>query len=174
MPELSPKEISALYDLLANLRPHLSQALEEQFHHEGALEMPDVRTMPVAEIRDQNESVLYTFFALNRPLLGGCLLVFSERAACGFANLIEGRADGAPAYRLTQEQTEKLSAAMTRLAQSFATAVASLTGEAIGLEASQTHLSPITLPPDFLQYDSAVQARLTLKLPEMLETEITF
>ncbi|HZT43109.1 MAG TPA: flagellar motor switch protein FliN [Chthonomonadaceae bacterium] len=174
MPELSPKEIYALNDLLANLRPHLSQALAEVIHHEGALEMPDVCAVSTAEIRDRNESVLYTIFSLNRPLPIECLLVFSERAACVFANLIEGRNDSAPLYRLMQEQVEKLSAAMTRIAQSFATALASLTGDAIGLESSETHLSPITLPPVFAQSDSAVQARLMLNLPDTLDTEITF
>lgn len=174
MPDLSPKEISALSDLLANLRPHLSLALAEHIRHEAALEMPDVRMVACQDIQARGETVLYTVFRLNLPLPGESLLVFSERAACVFANLIRGIEDGPPFYRLMQEQIESLAEAMATVSHGFATALTSMTGDTVGLEGCRTQLGAVTLPPAFTSSDSAVQARLTLSLPELLDGEITF
>src|SRR5689334_21684056 len=172
MPDITPNDIAALSDLLTTLCPNLSLAISEQINRDVLLESPEVTTVPIQDILAQTDSVLATVFSMSAPLAAESVLLSTEATGRIFTDLIEGNDGSAPPLVLSDEQTEKLAAAMANVARGLANALSNLTEEPVEIESCATHAGPMTLPPVFALNGNAIQATLSLIIPEMADTQL--
>jgi flagellar motor switch protein FliN/FliY len=174
MPDLSLNEIEALRTLLTNLCPNLALSLAEQLNRDLILEPAEIRPVPIQELLARTDSLLSTVFSLSQPVTTESIFLLSEEAARVCADLIAGNEGTDPPLVLTEAQVESLSQAMSGLARGFAVALGNLNGEILDLESCTTTPGALTLPPVFAAEGSAIQARLTLSIPETYDGDLTF
>ncbi len=174
MPDLTLAEVAALGDLLTQLSPNLALALAEQINRDLTLDSPTIEPVPIQDLLFRADNVAQTTFNLSAPFSAESVFLVSEEVGHLFVDLIEGNAGIDPPVTLLDVQMEKLAAAMNGLARGLAVALTNLTGDMVELEASTTTIGPIALPPVFALDGVAIQARLPLNIPGLIDTELTF
>ncbi len=174
MSEITVNEILALRDLITNLSPNLALSLAEQINEMVDLGAPVVESVPIQDIQERPESVLSTVFSLSAPMTADILLIVTQETAALLVALMEGQTEAASVGPLTEPKVQKLATAMQGVTRGFATALTNLTGDVTEVESCTTHQGPITLPPVFAMEGSAVQATLSLNLPQAPEAALTF
>lgn len=172
MPDLTPNQIQNFTTLLTDISTNLSWALAEQINREVDLALAEIKIVTLSEILGRSEDMLQSVFSLTQPAATESLFFVSDECARVFIELIEGRDGLEPPGSLTDPQVETLCNAMSGLSRGFATALANRTGLPVELEHSVPHLGPINVPPVFALEGIAFQARFTLTIPGVLDTEL--
>ena len=174
MSDLSPQQLDSLSELFVELSSSLSLALSEQINQMTVMEQPQVRLEPVMNLLQQDQPLLYTTFSLSRPLEAESLLYVSPATAAVLADLSAGNDGKNPPDALDEDKITLLTSTMNGVALGLATALSNRTGDMIELEACTSHLGALALPPLFALADSAVNITLSLSIPDVIDTEITF
>ena len=174
MPNLSAYEMSTLRAVIAELCPAMALALAEQLNSELTLEVDTVVSIKVQDAQKRSESVLYTVFALSPPFGPDSVFLIPHETACLCFDLLEGKKGLNPPGSLSEDDVSKLHHAIHGMISGLATALTNRFGDHVELEACNSHLSALSLPPAFALNDSAAQVSLTLTIPGIHDGTATF
>jgi flagellar motor switch protein FliN/FliY len=174
MPDVTVNEILALRDLIANVSPHLAQALAEQIRQGVSPGIPIVETAPVVEILADTETRFATTFSLSAPLSAEIVMSVMPQMARLFVDLLSGYPPTDLSAPLQEPDSQKLASAMQIVARAFATAMSQLTGETVDLESCTSHYGSLIVPPVFALERQAIRVLLNLNLPQLPGAELSF
>lgn len=173
MPDLSPKQITACKILLERISPSLGLALSEELNREALFDLIDLEIVSLSELMARSDTALQNVFSMSQPQGAESTFLIPDEAARILASLTEGGDGSDPPESVSDTQLDALTNIMSGLVRGFSTALSNSTGDLFDLESSSTHYGMLTIPPVFALEGSAVEARFTLSIPDVLDTEVT-
>ena len=173
MSKLSNSELSAFQEPLAGLTVSLAMTLSDSLNNDLTISVEQVTTVAMQEVMTRTESMLSTVFSLGQPFGAESLLLLSLPTALVFADLMAGKDGNEPEETLDEAQLKLLTVAMQSGIRGVATLLAARSGENVEVESCNTQAGPLLLPPVFALDGDIIEARLSLSIAGLHESEAT-